>query len=70
MQTYVFPANLKTVEVDPSTSSPAMTTSQPPQATSRLVLLEPLTPSLSSATKSAIYSCQCGLSRHALIVDI
>jgi hypothetical protein len=27
----------------------------------RLVLLEPLMPSLFSATKSAIYSCQCGL---------
>jgi hypothetical protein len=31
----------------------------------RLVLLEPPTPSLSSATKSAIYSCQCGLGRHS-----
>jgi hypothetical protein len=64
-------AKLKTVDADPSTSSPAMTTSRP--ATSghqpswirplrpsreqllhsrqRLVLLEPPTPSLSSATK-------------------
>jgi hypothetical protein len=36
----------------------------------RLVLLEPPTPSLSSATKSAIYLCQCGLGRHALIVHL
>jgi hypothetical protein len=36
----------------------------------RLVLLEPPTPSLSSATKSAIYSSQCGLERHALIVHL
>jgi hypothetical protein len=36
----------------------------------RLVLLEPPTPSLSSATKSTIYSCQCGLGRHALIVHL
>jgi hypothetical protein len=33
--TYVFPANLKMVEADPSTSSPAMTMSRPPQAMSR-----------------------------------
>jgi hypothetical protein len=31
----IFPTNLKTVDVDPSTSSPATTTSRPPQATSR-----------------------------------
>jgi hypothetical protein len=36
----------------------------------RLVLLEPPTPSLSSALKSAIYSCECGLGRHILIVHI
>jgi hypothetical protein len=36
----------------------------------RLVLLEPPTPSLTSATKSAIYSYQCGLGRHALIVHL
>jgi hypothetical protein len=36
----------------------------------RLVLLEPPTPSLSSATKSTIYSCQCGLGIHALIVHL
>jgi hypothetical protein len=36
----------------------------------RLVLLEPPTPSLSSATKSVIYSCPCGLGRHALIVHL
>jgi hypothetical protein len=36
----------------------------------RLVLLKPPTPSLSLATKSAIYSCQCGLGRHALIVHL
>jgi hypothetical protein len=35
VRTYVFLANLKTVDVDPSTSSPAMMTSRPPQATSR-----------------------------------
>jgi hypothetical protein len=36
----------------------------------RLVLLEPPTPSLSSATKCAMYSCQGGLERHALIVHL
>jgi hypothetical protein len=36
----------------------------------RSVLLEPPTPSLSSATKPAIYSWQCGLGRHALIVHL
>jgi hypothetical protein len=36
----------------------------------RLVLLEPPMPSLSSATKSSIYSCQFGLERHALIVHL
>jgi hypothetical protein len=32
---YVFPANLKTVDADPSMSSPATTTSRSPQAMSR-----------------------------------
>jgi hypothetical protein len=36
----------------------------------RLVLLKPPTSSLSSATKSVIYSCQCGLGRHALIFHL
>jgi hypothetical protein len=36
----------------------------------RLNLLEPPTPSLSSATKSAIYSYKCGLGRLALIVHL
>jgi hypothetical protein len=36
----------------------------------RLVLPEPPTPSGSSATKSAIYTCQCLLGRHALIVHL
>jgi hypothetical protein len=36
----------------------------------RLVLLEPPMPSLSSATKYTIYSCQCGLGRQALIVHL
>jgi hypothetical protein len=35
-----------------------------------LVLFEPSTPSLSSATESAIYSCQCGFGRHALILHL
>jgi hypothetical protein len=35
VRTYIFPANLKTVDADPSTSSLATTTSRPPQATSR-----------------------------------
>jgi hypothetical protein len=68
-------ANLKTVDVDPSTSSPATTTSrsaasghEPPwirplrpsreqllHSWQRLVLLEPPTPSLSSAKKSICY---------------
>jgi hypothetical protein len=36
----------------------------------RLACLNPPTPSLSSATKSAIYSYQWGLGRHALIVHL
>jgi hypothetical protein len=36
MRTYVFPANLKTVDADPPTSSPATAMSRPSQATSRL----------------------------------
>jgi hypothetical protein len=36
----------------------------------RLVLLESPITSLSSTTKFAIYSCQCGLGRHALIVHL
>jgi hypothetical protein len=35
VRTYVFPANLTTVDADPSTSSPVTTTSQTPQARSR-----------------------------------
>jgi hypothetical protein len=35
VRTYVFPANLKTVDVDPLTLSLATMTSRPPQATSR-----------------------------------
>jgi hypothetical protein len=35
MWTYVFPANLNTVDVHSSTSFPAMTTSRPPHATSQ-----------------------------------
>jgi hypothetical protein len=35
----------------------------------RLVLFEPLMPSLCLVTQSAIYTCQYGLGRHALIVD-
>jgi hypothetical protein len=31
VRTYIFPANLKTFDADPSTSSPASTTSRPPQ---------------------------------------
>jgi hypothetical protein len=37
VRTYVFPANLKTVDADPSTSSSATTTSRLLQATSRRV---------------------------------
>jgi hypothetical protein len=70
---------LKTVDADPS--SPATSGHDPTwirpigpsrqqllHSLQRLVLLESAMPSLCSATQSAIYSCQCGLGRHAFIV--
>jgi hypothetical protein len=62
------PANLKTVDADPSTSSPATTTSRPPQATSRRGFGPSDHNALSHRPpKSAIYSCQCGLIRETCL---
>jgi hypothetical protein len=73
----IFPANLKTADDDkPATSGHEPTWTRPLRPSreqllhsrQRLVLLEPPIPSLYSATQSTIYSHQCGLRRHALVV--